>query len=127
MTKGTERPPGSERMVRVGGADHRVDTLGDPADPAILLAGHSLWWEDELCERLAAGSRFVVRYDRRDTGRSASNEIPGARLLTLERTGHELPRAGWDVVVPAVLEHTSGGSASADGRHPPRYTHGRGP
>ena len=38
-----------------------------------------------------------------------ANEIPDARLLTLEGTGHELPRAVWDVVVPAVLRHTSGG------------------
>jgi pimeloyl-ACP methyl ester carboxylesterase len=35
------------------------------------------WWEDEFCERLAAGSRFVVRYDHRDTGQSVSYE-PGA-------------------------------------------------
>jgi pimeloyl-ACP methyl ester carboxylesterase len=36
-------------------------------------------------------------------------EILGARLLTLERTGHELPPAVWDVVVPAILRLTSGG------------------
>ncbi len=37
------------------------------------------WWEDEFCERLAAGQRFVVRYDHRDTGRSVSYEpgVPG--------------------------------------------------
>jgi len=35
-------------------------------------------------------------------------EIPGAELLVLERTGHELSRAAWDVVVPAILRHTSG-------------------
>ena len=35
------------------------------------------WWDDEFCERLAGGSRFVVRYDLRDTGRSVSYE-PGA-------------------------------------------------
>jgi pimeloyl-ACP methyl ester carboxylesterase len=35
-------------------------------------------------------------------------EIPGARLLTLPRVGHELPPAVWDVVVPAILQHTSG-------------------
>ena len=29
------------------------------------------WWEDELCERLAAGGCFVIRYDHRDTGQSA--------------------------------------------------------
>jgi pimeloyl-ACP methyl ester carboxylesterase len=36
-----------------------------------------LAWEEEFCERLAAGSRFVIRYDHRDTGRSVSYE-PGA-------------------------------------------------
>jgi pimeloyl-ACP methyl ester carboxylesterase len=34
-------------------------------------------WEDEFCERLAAGSRFVIRYGLRDTGRSVGYE-PGA-------------------------------------------------
>jgi alpha-glucosidase (family GH31 glycosyl hydrolase) len=37
-----------------------------------------------------------------------SGEIPGAELLTLEQTGHELPRRTWDLVVPAVLEITYG-------------------
>lgn len=36
-------------------------------------------------------------------------EIPGARLLALEGVGHELPPAAWDVVVSAILEHTSDG------------------
>jgi pimeloyl-ACP methyl ester carboxylesterase len=39
------------------------------------------WWEDEFCERLAAGGRFVVRYDHRDTGRSVTYE-PGAPEYT---------------------------------------------
>lgn len=34
-------------------------------------------------------------------------EIPNAQLLILEQTGHELPQARWDVVVPAILRHTS--------------------
>jgi pimeloyl-ACP methyl ester carboxylesterase len=42
-------------------------------------------------------------------GVALANDIPGADLLTLERTGHELPRAAWDFVVPAILEHTSRG------------------
>jgi pimeloyl-ACP methyl ester carboxylesterase len=50
--------------------------------------------------------------------RALANEVPGARLLVLEHTGHELPRAAWDVVVPALLEHTSGGPTSADGPRP---------
>jgi pimeloyl-ACP methyl ester carboxylesterase len=38
-------------------------------------------------------------------------EIPGAELLILERTGHELPRAVWDVVVPAIVRSTGSGAA----------------
>jgi pimeloyl-ACP methyl ester carboxylesterase len=57
-----------------------VDTIGRPSDPAILLihgSGASLdFWEDEFCERLAAGGRFVIRYDHRDTGQSVAYE-PG--------------------------------------------------
>ncbi len=41
-------------------------------------------------------------------GQALANEIPGARLLTLEGAGHELPRRTWCVVVPAILEVSSG-------------------
>jgi pimeloyl-ACP methyl ester carboxylesterase len=63
----------SERIVHVNGVDLCVETFGEPAYPPILLVGNSmLTWEDELCGRLAAGPRFVVRYDLRDTGRSTT-------------------------------------------------------
>src|SRR5262245_21340806 len=35
-----------------------------------------LWWEEDFCRLLAAGGRFVIRYDHRDTGRSVACE-PG--------------------------------------------------
>jgi pimeloyl-ACP methyl ester carboxylesterase len=35
-----------------------------------------LWWEEGFCRRLADGGRFVIRFDHRDTGRSATYE-PG--------------------------------------------------
>lgn len=51
-----------------------AQSFGDPADPAVLLihgaSASMLWWEEELCELLAAGGRFVIRFDNRDTGRS---------------------------------------------------------
>jgi pimeloyl-ACP methyl ester carboxylesterase len=69
-----------ERIVRANGVDLCLETFGDPTDPAILLiagaGGSMLSWEDDFCERLAAGSRFVIRYDNRDTGRSVTYE-PG--------------------------------------------------
>jgi pimeloyl-ACP methyl ester carboxylesterase len=75
-----------ETIVRANGVDLCVQAFGDPADPAILLihgAGASMLdWGDGFCERLATGSRFVIRYDHRDTGRSVSYE-PGRPPYTL--------------------------------------------
>jgi pimeloyl-ACP methyl ester carboxylesterase len=65
-----------QRMIDVNGVKLCVDTTGDAADPAILLIGgmgaSMDWWEEEFCQRLAAGGRFVIRHDHRDTGRSVS-------------------------------------------------------
>jgi pimeloyl-ACP methyl ester carboxylesterase/SAM-dependent methyltransferase len=66
----------SDRTMHVNGVDLCLETFGDLRDPAILLmagAASSMdWWEDEFCQRLAAGGRFVIRYDNRDTGRSVT-------------------------------------------------------
>jgi pimeloyl-ACP methyl ester carboxylesterase len=65
-----------ETMVPANGVDLCVETFGAGDDPAVLLiAGGARsmdWWEDGFCHRLAAGGRFVIRYDHRDTGRSTS-------------------------------------------------------
>jgi pimeloyl-ACP methyl ester carboxylesterase len=65
--------PGIDQLVLVNGVELCFETFGDPADPPILLIGGSGasmdWWEDDFCALLAAGSRFVLRYDHRDTGR----------------------------------------------------------
>jgi pimeloyl-ACP methyl ester carboxylesterase len=71
----------NERMVEVNGVELCAQTFGNADDPAVLLvmglAASMLHWEDEFCERLAAGPRFVIRYDHRDTGRSVTYP-PGA-------------------------------------------------
>jgi len=62
-----------------------VQVFGEPRDPAILLiSGMSAsmdWWDEEFCTRLAAGLRFVIRYDHRDTGQSDCDP-PGAPRYT---------------------------------------------
>jgi pimeloyl-ACP methyl ester carboxylesterase len=67
---------GEERLVPANGITLCVETFGRADDPAVLLiAGMSSsmdWWEDGFCELLAAGGRYVVRYDLRDTGRSTT-------------------------------------------------------
>lgn len=40
-------------------------------------------------------------------GEAVANEIPGAKILAMEGVGHEIPEGEWDVVVPAILEHTA--------------------
>ncbi len=64
-------------MIPVGDVELCVQTFGDSQDPAILLihgaAASMIWWEDELCARLADRERFVIRYDQRDTGRSSND------------------------------------------------------
>ena len=69
------------KLVSANGVDLCVQTFGERGAPPILLiagAESSMdWWEDEFCELLASGPRFVIRYDLRDTGQSVSYE-PGA-------------------------------------------------
>ena len=57
----------------INGAASCVSVQGDAGNPAVLFVGSSmLSWPEELCERLVAGGRRVIRYDVRDTGRSES-------------------------------------------------------
>jgi pimeloyl-ACP methyl ester carboxylesterase len=62
--------------VHVNGVDLEVETFGDPGQPAILLiagANSSMdAWDPDFCRQLAAGPRFVIRYDHRDTGGSTT-------------------------------------------------------
>jgi pimeloyl-ACP methyl ester carboxylesterase len=45
------------------------------------VSASKLWWEEGFCRLLAAGGRFVIRYDHRDTGRSVTYE-PGRPQYT---------------------------------------------
>jgi pimeloyl-ACP methyl ester carboxylesterase len=65
----------------VNGVELCAQTFGEERAGALLLiagASNSMdWWEEELCNRLAAGPLFVVRYDLRDTGQSVADP-PGS-------------------------------------------------
>ena len=63
--------------------------LGDVAAPTLVMHGT----EDPL---------FPFGH-----GVALADAIPGARLVALEQTGHELPPPAWDVAVAAILRHTS--------------------
>ena len=66
----------STRTIDVDGVALCTETFGAPEDaPVLLIMGigaSMLWWDAAFCAALAAGGRFVVRYDHRDTGRSSA-------------------------------------------------------
>lgn len=66
--------PRHEDLYRVNDIELCAETFGNRADPAVFLlmgaTASMVWWPQELCLRLAAHGRFVIRYDQRDTGRS---------------------------------------------------------
>jgi pimeloyl-ACP methyl ester carboxylesterase len=104
----------AERLVEANGVELCTESVGDPADPPVLLVmgigASMLWWEDDFCRTLAGGGRFVIRYDHRDTGRSVTYERgrPGY-------TGTDLARDAIGVLdaygIPAA--HVVGVSAGA--------------
>jgi pimeloyl-ACP methyl ester carboxylesterase len=69
----------AERLIEANGVELCTEAFGEPADPPILLimgtGASMLWWDEEFCRMLADGGRFVIRYDHRDTGRSATYEV----------------------------------------------------
>jgi pimeloyl-ACP methyl ester carboxylesterase len=70
----------AERMIEANGVELCTEAFGEPTDPPILLVmglgASMLWWDEGFCREIAARGRFVIRYDHRDTGRSAHYE-PG--------------------------------------------------
>ena len=42
-------------------------------------------------------------------GRALAEEIPGARMLTLEEAGHGVDRADWEPIAHAILAHSGAG------------------
>jgi pimeloyl-ACP methyl ester carboxylesterase len=72
----------------VGGSDMPRSRLAEIAVPALVIHGT----DDPL---------FPPAH-----GEALAREIPGARLLTIDGLGHELPRWAWDEVLPALIAVT---------------------
>lgn len=77
----------AERMIAANGIEICADAYGEPGDPTILLVmggtASMLLWDEQFCEQLADGGRFVIRYDNRDTGRTTCCP-PGEPNYTLD-------------------------------------------
>ena len=66
--------------VATNGIEIEYDTLGDPADPPLVLVGglgsQLISWDDELCQSFVDRGFFVVRFDNRDVGLSTYVDAP---------------------------------------------------
>jgi pimeloyl-ACP methyl ester carboxylesterase len=75
----------TDQFARVGELDIAYQTLGDPADPPLLLVMglgmHLIHWDLELCRQLADRGFHVIRYDNRDAGRSTKIDAPVPNLV----------------------------------------------
>ena len=80
-------------------------TADDPVDDIVLLmrafAGPSPYFDADATRRLADPVRQRVH------GRAPADAIPGATLLVLPHTGHDLPPQHIGLVVDALVTHTS--------------------
>ncbi len=64
-----------EGTVAVNGFSLWYETFGNRTDSALVLvnglATQGIGWPTALCQRLAAGSHYVIRFDHRDVGFSS--------------------------------------------------------
>ena len=48
-------------------------------------------------------------------GKATAKAIPGARLMTVEGMGHDLPEAAWPKIIPAIADHAHAADRAAAG------------
>ena len=89
-------------IARVNGVEIEHDTVGDPADPTVLLfAGlgmQMIEWDPEFCRMIAERGFRVVRFDNRDAGLSTHLDVRVDVMAVLAAVG-----AGGDPGVPYTL------------------------
>jgi pimeloyl-ACP methyl ester carboxylesterase len=117
----------SDRLVTVDGVELCLETFGARVDPTVLLiagAASSMdAWDVRFCERLARRSLHVIRYDHRDTGRSASSPAGRPAYTASELTTDPLRILGGLEIARAHLVGVSMGGGIAQelaARHPAR-------
>ena len=91
--------------VRANGIQLEYETFGESTSPPLLLiiglAGQLIFWDEELCKRLAQQGHYVIRYDNRDVG--LSSKIEEAGVPDLMRTIESLMK-GEAINPPYTIE-----------------------
>ena len=74
-----------EKLAAANGLSLCYQTFGAPSDPPMLLimglGAQMIWWDDRLCEALAARGYYLVRFDNRDIGKSSYIPAPPPDIM----------------------------------------------
>ncbi len=92
------------------GIELAYETMGDPADPALLLimglGSQMVSWDDEFCQGLLDRGFFVIRFDNRDVGLSTKVDtdvdVMVAVMTVLSGGEYEAPYDLWDMAEDAI-------------------------
>jgi pimeloyl-ACP methyl ester carboxylesterase len=89
----------------------RANNMFSHRENHAIAEGQTPYWRDRLP---TITTKTLVLHSRFDNvlplphGEAIAAEIPGARLIVLEHSGHELPPADqWDEIVGLLIEHTA--------------------
>ncbi|GMA30133.1 alpha/beta hydrolase [Litorihabitans aurantiacus] len=104
-----------------------AQSLGDLADPSLILLGGATWsrdwWSDDFCDRIAGLGVHVMRYDPRDTGESTTSP-PGKPDYTADDLADDaiavLDAFGVRATTVAGLSMGGGLAQRVAARHPDR-------
>ena len=97
--------------------DRSIDPAAGVVNHMILAGGDRTWRLSDIRAPTLVIHGAVDPLFPLAHGRALAEDIPDARLLELPGVGHEVPPPStWDVVVPALLRHTSGGWEEQAGR-----------
>jgi pimeloyl-ACP methyl ester carboxylesterase len=120
-SRGLPRDLGEIRALAGASYDRDHDPAGPGRQLAAIIASG-----DRTSELRGIETPTLVIHGTADPlvapsgGRATARAIPGARLLNIEKMGHDLPRAVWPQVIDAVAEHAQRADAVSAGDPSPQ-------
>jgi pimeloyl-ACP methyl ester carboxylesterase len=105
---GFPRDEADQRELAVSSFERGIDPAGSGRQLAAIIASG-----DRTAELRTIRAPTLVVHGEQDRlvapsgGRATAKAIPGARLLTIEGMGHDLPRGAWPRIIDAIAENAA--------------------
>jgi pimeloyl-ACP methyl ester carboxylesterase len=105
---GFPRDAADQRELAVGSWERGIDPAGSGRQLAAIIASG-----DRTADLRTIRAPTLVIHGDKDKlvapsgGRATAKAIPGARLVTIEGMGHDLPREAWPQIIDAIAENAA--------------------